>query len=102
MPRRALISFLIFLTGVGGLAAGPLNLGKKNARFQPGRALPAAVLHPARVKMNAGGQSYPGVTVQKITPIAQMPARVEVGRTTFRAPREAKIPAAIQPAVATH
>ena len=45
MPRRVLISILIFLTGAGGLAAGTLNLGKKNLQFQPGQTLQPAVLN---------------------------------------------------------
>ena len=102
MPRRALVSFLIFLTGVAGLAAGTLNLGKKNAQFQPGQSLQPAVLHPGQAKVITGDKRFMGVTVQKITPILQMPARVEVGRTAFRAPREAKVQPAVQPAAVNH
>ena len=99
MPRRVLISILIFLTGAGGLAAGTLNLGKKNLQFQPGQTLQPAVLRPAQVKISTSGQSFAGVTVQKISPIAHMPARVELGHATFREPREAKIQPSVQPAV---
>lgn len=99
MPRRALVSFLIFLTGVAGLAAGTLDLGKKNTRFQPGQTLRPAVISPAQAKVITSDKRFTDVTVQKITPILQMPAKVELNRTTFRDPREAKIQPAVQPAV---
>jgi hypothetical protein len=102
MPRRALISLLVFLAGAVGLAAGPLNLGKKNTRFQPGQALQPVVLQPARVKLNAGNQRFNGVTVQKITPLVQMPARVELGRSTLQGPKDAKIQPVVQPAAMNH
>ena len=102
MPRRALVSFLIFLTGVAGLAAGTLNPGKKNTQFQPGPSLQPAVLRPAQVKMGMGDRRFTGVTVQKITPVSPMSARVEVGRTALREPREAQIQPAVQPAAVNH
>ena len=98
MPRRVLISFLIFLTGAAGLAAGTLDPGRKNTQFQPGQAMQPAVLRPAQVKMSTGAKRFAGVTVQKITPVVQMPARVELGQSAFRAPREAKIQTTVQPA----
>ena len=101
MRCRVLISFLIFLTGAAGLAADTLDLGKKNTQFQPGQAVQPAVLRPAQVKVGTGAKHFAGVTVQKITPIAQMPAHVELGQAAFREPCEAKIQTAVQP-VAKH
>ena len=60
-----------------------------------------AVHRPAQVKVGTGAKRFAGVTVQKITPIAQMPAHVELGQAAFREPREAKIQTAVQP-VAKH
>ncbi len=103
MPRRALISLLVFLTGVVGLAAGTLNLGKKNAQFQPGQSLlQPVVLRPAQVKLGAGTRKFPGVVVQKITPRVQMPARIEVGRAALSQPRDAKVQPPVQPAAVNH
>lgn len=102
MPRRVLISVLIFLTGAGALTAGTLNPGQKTIRFQPGQALQAAVLRPAQVKAAAGEIRFGGVMGQRIIPLGQMPARMELGRTTLRAPCEAKVSPAAQPAAANH
>jgi hypothetical protein len=102
MPRRALISLLVFLIGAVGLAAGPLSLGKRNTQFQPGQARQPAILRPAEVKLAAGSRRFTGVTVQKITPLAQMPARIELGRSSLHGPRDAKVQPPVQPAVVHH
>jgi hypothetical protein len=57
------------------------------------------VISPAQAKVITSDKRFTDVTVQKITPILQMPAKVELNRTTFRDPREAKIQPAVQPAV---
>ncbi len=102
MSRRALISLLVFLTGTGAVPAEPLVTGKKNLRFQPGKAVHPAVLRPAQVKVGASDPLLAGVTVQKINPVARLPAKVEIGRTELRAPAEARIQPAVQPAAANH
>jgi len=82
--------------------AGPIDPGRKNLRFQPGSKATFAVLRPRTVQVAPSAALGPAVTVQKITPLWQTPAKDQLGRTTLAQPRDAIVRPATTPADVNH
>lgn len=79
------------MAGIGSVLAATIDVSRRNSRFQPGSPATVAVLRPGAVSVAASAAPRPVVIVQKITPILQAPAKVELGRTPLQQPRDATI-----------
>jgi hypothetical protein len=91
MRRRAAISVLIFVAGLGSVMGGTIDVSRRNQRFQPGSTTRFAVIQPRAVSVSASTVRRPPASVQKITPILQAPAKAEIGRTALQQPRDATV-----------
>lgn len=106
MSSRIIISILLGLVGTLGACAAAIDLAKKNSEFQPSAksaaATKAKVVKPAAtLKWNRSNAWSGNAKVQKITPLPQSSATVEVSGFVFHHAQQATpatVPVVAQPA----